>query len=298
MLNEQRKRRPIFSIIINLDNDVDRLKKTFKSILDSKDEVKNVEFIIINNYSDDETKHQPIEYFLNRNTKLNIVFYQCKHRLTEGQMKNLGLDMSRGQWLYFINQNDELTKKFIKFLGTFKFNLQMDFYRIGFINEKEKKVKAGASRYFSLESSSFIFNSEFVERKSLRWNSHLEFYETLVMLNQVYSITNVNYIHLKKYFSVKHNFYGDYKDILGFNLEDILECFENLKIEKTRFSKQLIILMFNDFLNKIRKNENYKATLLEIKKKLKEAKIYYGSYLFLGWQNFFKTFSLRWKTMF
>lgn len=297
-----KKRRPLLSIIISANNDVQALKKCIEPLLNADNDLRNIEVVVINNFSEDVVATNSIKMLISRaNSKANMfVLYQCTFYSTTAQLKNLGIDFSKGTWLFFINQNEILTKKFINFLATYKFNLQNAFYRVSMFNEKHKKKRMGIvkSKFFSDLPSSIIINEEFVERIHLRWESNLNTNETLLFLDKLYAAKNVNYEYLNKCYSVVHNFVLDSRDEEVNDFINVKKAFDELLKHKTRFSKQFgIILLFNYVKrNKARRSEA--SMYHDVKLLFRDKKITYFTYFKLGPKLFFKTIRFKWKTIF
>ena len=297
-----KKRRPLISIIISSNNNSEILSKCIESFKNLKKDTRNIEIIIINNFSEDEYKMKEIKHLINRYYDSNLIFYQSNYYLTSAQSKNLGIDFSKGSWLYFVEDHEIATPKFIRFLASFKFDLQKGFYRVPLLNEKYEKQKIGLfkTKYFSDKASSIIVNEEFIERIHLRWESNLNTNETLLFLDRIYSAKNVNFIYLKKCYSVIHNFYRDRKNPGFKDFDNVKQTYNALVKQKKRNYKQFVIILFYNFLSiqtKVKKEE-IQEIYLQIKKMMKTEKIYFWNYLPLGPKLYFKTTKLRWKTLF
>ena len=300
-ISTTKKRRPIISIIISSDNDADILERCMTSLLDLKKDTRNVEFVIINNYIENENKANEIKYLVNRFNNSNLIYYQSHYRLTSAQQKNLGIDFSKGSWLYFIDYREIATPKFVAFLNTFKFNLQNGFYRVPILNEKRKKQRIGLikTKYFSDLPSSIILNEEYMEKIKLRWESGLTNNETLLFLDKLYSSRNVNFVYLKKNYSVIHNFHNDYKESELNDIEEIKKTYKALINQHKRNYKQFIIVMLFNYFQRNKKAKDFKINKFpEIKLMLKSSKIGFKNYFPLGPKLYFKTLGFKWKCLF
>ena len=295
------ERRPNISIIITADNDGEMLKQCIKSFYFFKNEIKNIEFIILNNFVSNFNSEK-VEQIINKYNDINLVFYQHPYRVNKAQLKNLGIDFSKGMWLFFMDYTEFLIPKFINFLDKFKFDLQTHFYRVPLLQENKKKRRIGLfkTKYFSNQSSSLILNSEFLERIKLRWESSISFDDTILFMNKIYSIKNVNFTYLKKQLSVMHNFKADLLDNNLIDYDEMIKTYKKLVIKKYRNYKQFIILLFFNFYSRNNKKNNKitDAQYMDLKKNLKDCKIFEFSYWPLGPKLYFKTIPMKFKLLF
>ncbi len=300
-LKISRKRKPTISIIITSDNDCERLKQCLNSffLLDTK--IKNIEFIIINNYSKNKILMKSIQDYVSTLTKYNVIYYQTLQRLTTSQIKNLSLDFQRGYWLFFVDYYEVATHKFIEFLKKFKFDINKDFYRLPILNEERKKIKMGwlwKSKFFCTAPSTIIFNQEYIEKYNIRWENEINYEDTLNILSKIYSTKNVNYINLPKQYSVIRNFYTYKKQHMFSSVQDIYKTYEVLMDNKEKNYKQFIIILFFNYLKEIQNIKEYKQIYKEIKQIMKKSKIYHYHYFFLGFSMYFKTLIFKWRMIF
>lgn len=300
-LKVSNKRKPTISIIITSDNDCERLKQCVNSFATLDKKIKNVEFVIINNYSKNPILMKLIQEYVYSLSKYNVVFYQTLQRLTTSQIKNLALDFQRGYWLFFVDYYEVATTKFIEFLKKFKFDIYKDFYRLPILNEERKKIKMGflwKSKFFCTTSSTIIFNQEYVEKFNIRWENEINYEDTLSVLSKIYSTKNVNYVNLPKQYSVIRSFYAHKRYYMFLPFSEIYKTYEVLMDNKDKNYKQFIILLFFNYLKEIQNVKEYKKISKEIKQIMKKSKIWHFHYFFLGFRMYFKTFTFKWKMTF
>lgn len=290
------RRKPIISIIISSNNDYRSLKKCVESFLPLKNKLKSWEFVVINNHTSDFEEQRKIQYYLNLINADSIVFYQTSQKMTSSQLKNLGLHFAKGNWLLFVDSKEIANEKFVKFLANYKFSINNDFYRFSIegLNTRSNKIGIIKNKFYSVLPSSIIFNQEFVEKQNIKWENNLNWNDTLVILNKIYSITNVNYVYVPKQSSVVHDFVYDQNETLGKSFDEILQVYESLLRNKDLRYKQFIIVLFYTYLQNIKRDkETYKKQIREVKKLLKQAKIRHHNYFFIGFKLYFKTFKIR-----
>ena len=85
-----------FSVIIPTYNRCDLLRKAVNSVLTQTYE--NFEIIIIDNYSDDNTQ-EIVEGFKNN----KIVYQKIHNEGIIGKSRNLGIKISKGKWVAFLD---------------------------------------------------------------------------------------------------------------------------------------------------------------------------------------------------
>lgn len=93
--------KPFFSIIIPTYNHAKFLKKALHSVYEQK--FKNFEVIVIDNYSIDNTSKVV-------NSFKNIIYKKIKNRGVIGKSRNIGINLSKGKWLAFLDSDDYWSK--------------------------------------------------------------------------------------------------------------------------------------------------------------------------------------------
>lgn len=88
-----------FSIIVPTYNHAKYLKKAIDSVI--KQSYKNWELIIVDNYSDDNTKDIVDSY-----TDIRIKYYKFKNNGIIAASRNYGIKLSTGTWIAFLDSDD------------------------------------------------------------------------------------------------------------------------------------------------------------------------------------------------
>ena len=119
----------LFSIILAVRNKEKYIVKTINSCLNQNIGIHNFEIIIINDASTDKTKKKINQKILKYS---NITLKNLRTNVGPGIARNLGLKISRGKYIIFVDGDDELTFDSLKNLEkklfnnpdiiTFKFN--------------------------------------------------------------------------------------------------------------------------------------------------------------------------------
>ncbi len=297
-----RKRKPYISVIIISNNNPEHLKRCIDSVEPLlNNDIRNIEVIVINNFTKNKGIADAIATMTIRHQAFQetLFFYQTDFSLTTSQLKNLGIDFSKGTWLYFMLDTETMLPSFARFLITYKFNLQIGFYRVpvmSYDEKRHKKAKMGLfkPKYYSTLPSSLILNEEFIEKIKLKWDSTLTYNGTLLFLDKIYSWKNVNFTYLKNNYSVIHNFSLDNVDTPR---EEIVATLNALSKNKQIFWKQFSIILLYKYLYERRtlaKEEDY----IFVKTKIKQEKIHFWSFFFLGRKWYFKTLGMWWKVLF
>ena len=89
---------PFFSVIIPTYNQASFLRKALNSVM--RQEFKNFEIIIIDNFSTDETEK------IIKSFKKKIIYKKIKNRGIIAKSRNKGIQLSKGKWLAFLDSDD------------------------------------------------------------------------------------------------------------------------------------------------------------------------------------------------
>jgi len=93
------KKQPLVSVVIPTYNHANFLKIALEGV--ANQEYKNLEVIVVDNHSDDNTD-EVIESFPN----LNIKLLKIHNNGVIGASRNLGLDRAKGDWVAFLDSDD------------------------------------------------------------------------------------------------------------------------------------------------------------------------------------------------
>lgn len=110
-INENSKNKVIMvSIIVPAYNVEKYIEKCISSILDQT--YTNIEVIIVNDGSTDKTG-KIIDAFLQRDSRVNVI-----HKKNEGvsSARNSGIEMSKGEYLVFVDGDDYIAKDYIEYM--------------------------------------------------------------------------------------------------------------------------------------------------------------------------------------
>lgn len=283
------KKKSFISIIISANNNL----KLLKRCLDSFSMLNNVEFIIINNKIDE---NEEVEKYLYKINDHRIVYYQSTSYLTLNKSRNLGLNIATGSWIYFINDCDIATEKFVKFLLNSRLDHRIDFYRLQIISEKDKKIRFSIpnSKFYSDNISTFLIKNEWINKVRLRFEDDLIVGDTLTFINKLYTYKNVNYFYLKGLYAIYHDFSLDMWENLTFeNNSDILLTLKTLMNKKEREYKQFITLLIYKVYKSLYKGKQDKEILFLLKEIKNKANIWILEFIKLRFCFFIKTIKLR-----
>ena len=197
-----------FSIIIPTYNNAQFLKKALESLKKQTD--KNFELIVIDNYSSDDTSK------VINNLKIdNLVYQKIKNNGVIAMSRNLGINISKGDWLMFLDSDDLFYENKIEFLNN---NLDSNF-----------DIACNSERIVNLDNG-----------KSKIWRygpSEKNIYKKM-LLNGNRFVTSASVI--KRDFVIKNNiFFNERKDFI--TAEDY-DFFLNLvnKGAKVRFFNEIL----------------------------------------------------------
>lgn len=98
-----------FSIIVPTYNNSLLLKRTLNSIQNQSS--KNFELIIIDNYSKDNTQEVVSKCLIE-----SIIYKKINNQGVISKSRNLGIEISKGDWLIFLDSDDTVYQNKINFL--------------------------------------------------------------------------------------------------------------------------------------------------------------------------------------
>ena len=171
-----------FSIIVPTFNNASFLKKTLNSIEKQTD--KDFELIIIDNNSSDNTDDIVKNCSVN-----NLVFKKINNKGIISKSRNLGISISKGNWLIFLDSDDLIYEKKISFLKnniSYKFDLYCNAEKIINLDNGSSKVwKYGPfeNNFYEImlkdgnrfSTSASVVKRAFLEKNSLRFDERSDF---------------------------------------------------------------------------------------------------------------------------
>ncbi len=187
-----------YSIIIPHYNRPDLIVKTIESFKNLKDK----EILIIDDVSTEENLNR-LENNINKlNFKNEINLIKSNTKLYLPGARNKGLDLAKGDWIYFIDDDDEVTPKFVKWLNKNKQNKKYDFYRFPNIERLDEKNKMYIYKWwhekYSAQVSTYLFNKQFLNDSKIKFNEEIHYGEDFELMIQIFDLEKIKskYIHL------------------------------------------------------------------------------------------------------
>ena len=227
-------RNDLISVIVPVYNTQDYLDKCLTSIINQT--YKNIEIIIIDDGSTDNSKEVIKKYMNNDN---RIIYYYQKNSGV-GIARNKGIDMSRGNYIAFIDSDDYINEKYIeKMYMAIKSD---DAFSIcGTINVsydgKEKSVNVnkklidtfrGIAQYRRLINKRILLKSQ-IKFSDVKICEDLEFYSKLMIYSEMkYSIVDESlYYYVQRENSLIHTYDKNQEDTLKAVNNIITFCEDN-----------------------------------------------------------------------
>ncbi len=120
------------SVIIPSFNRLNLLKRAIDSVVSQK--YKNWELIIVDNYS-----HEKIEELIKSYQSEKIRFYKIKNDGVIAKSRNLGIELSKGQWIAFLDSDDWWTEDKLSYCSTYFDNdIDLIYHSLEIIREDTK----------------------------------------------------------------------------------------------------------------------------------------------------------------
>ncbi len=285
----------LISIIINVYNGEKYIKKCIDSALNQT--YKNIEIIIVNDSSTDKTSN-----IINKYKDKRIRIINNKKNLGLSLSRNIGIDNSKGKYLYFIDADDYIDNDTIKYLYNLikKYNSDiatcnpLEIYNYNFkVNDRKEVIQSISN----IEMLKLILLS--INRSGCIWNkliskdlfNNIRFpnriiNDVLVLYKLVLKCNSIVYSNQIKYYYLRHK-----NSILGkHKIEHSIDCYNAIleryndikKIYPDLIENDISVLItivtlyghnnkdLNMFLNKNRAITKYKKlfTLKLLKTKL------------------------------
>ena len=172
----------LFSIVIPTYNNAKLLQRALNSI--SLQSFSNYEVIVVDNFSTDNT-----ESVIQRSNIKNLIYKKIKNEGVISKSRNLGIEISKGDWIHFLDSDDTLHKEKIKFLTeniSSKYDITCNSQKI--IDEDSnstkiwnygpyeqdfyRKLLINGNRFSTTAS---VIKKEFLDRTKIRFNERKDF---------------------------------------------------------------------------------------------------------------------------
>ena len=117
------------SVIIPVYNVYDYLRETIESVVHQDIGFKNIELILMNDGSPDNSEEICLEY---KEKYPDNVIYVKKENSGVSDTRNKGMDYATGEYIHFLDSDDKISKNFYRVGYNFmkKHNVKLCFYRI------------------------------------------------------------------------------------------------------------------------------------------------------------------------
>ena len=255
--------KPLISFIIPAYNSQEHLTKCVNSITDQIFTSKNYEIIIINDASRDNTLK-----ICKKLKKINIKIINNKKNLGVSLSRNKGIELSKGEYLFFLDSDDTLSfsaiariRKVIKLKDAdIFFNLPNKKLLKTIDNKKEKNTKDFCFNFFNnydgftAHAWNFIVRRKFLKKKKIFFNNIKTFED------QVFTSKILLYADKIKFFSKKICNHSERPNSLGrktnsltvFSILSVIYEISNLShISKLSNAKRIFLMNRISFMSKL-----------------------------------------------
>ncbi|WP_435524098.1 glycosyltransferase family 2 protein [Chryseobacterium indoltheticum] len=153
---------------------------------------KNFEIILVNDCTPDESM-AVIEKFVKENPNLNIAIYEHEKNSGLSVVRNTGIKLSKGEYIYFLDSDDEITENCIELLvnNALKTDAQITIAQNRWINTFDNTTKdfgfptTASKKYYSNKAEIFSVysNGDF---PSSSWNKLIK--RDFIVDNEIYFV--------------------------------------------------------------------------------------------------------------
>ena len=198
-MEDQKYQSGLVSVVIPTYNRENVVERAIQSVLDDSYPMK--EIIVVDDGSADHT--QKVVEHLNNTTSISVKFVPLSHSGRQGKSRNVGMKLSQGEYLLFLDQDDYvINNKIAKSVKIFQEHphLQMvcsDWYqRKGAIQKVYQanfqgiqNIVQGHFNYptCEIQTTSALWKRSFLRNNTLRWNEELHGWDDVVLYFQAFS---------------------------------------------------------------------------------------------------------------
>lgn len=276
-----------FSVIIPIYNKEKYLENTLESIINQTIH-KDLEIILIDDKSTDQSL-RIADNFANKYSKNNIVLVKNEFNIGVSETRNKGIKMSTGEYISFIDADDQVTKRFYECIY-----IEAERYGFPDIIETELKTKIVTEKYnygvfysspelihFNLDyflnrsSCNKVYRNNFIKDKKIPDTSHEDFWFTqarIIECENILKIYNSDSYYI--YIPNKDSRHQQTKQNRIISLVDIFDSYiwllkqvknlPNFELHRNRL-EEIQLNGISNFLKYICKDDNYK-NIEELKK--------------------------------
>lgn len=230
---------PLITVVIPVYNIKEYLPKCINSVLGQ--EYKNLEIILIDDGSTDESGLLCDKY-AEKHKNITVIHQNNKGL---GGARNTGIDNASGQFIFFLDSDDYLCKKYIKILFDYisKNNLDVAFGGHNIVNEKGQCIHsmnlkeksdyedafdfALRNKYVPTMAWGKLYKTKLFQEHNIRFTEH-RFYEDVNTVYKVFYYTNKviqipynGYFWLQRDYSISRNITTKHIEDMFLNLSDV-----------------------------------------------------------------------------
>lgn len=213
----------LLSIVIPVYNLEDYLARCLNSIIHQNYDKNDYEIIIVNDGSTDGSQ-DIIDDYVNRFENISAI---CQKNSGVSDARNRGLELAKGEYVWFIDGDDWISKDSIAYLAEIAINEKPDYILFGYrrtdqnttseLNLRDYNVRKSINGYINLESCYaagvcfYWMKKSIIDAQNIFFNKRMKYGEDALFINQlkVYSINVIAseapiYVYFQRASSAMH----------------------------------------------------------------------------------------------
>jgi len=258
-----KKKMPLVSIIIPVYNVEEYIEECINSVL--KQTYNNIEVIVIDDGSTDSSLDIVKEY-----SDKNLFVYEHTSNKGQAAARNLGIELSKGEYILFVDADDLIRKDAVEILinETLKYDVSIiRFNAISFYDQTDEDFIEGAYNSTKYLSESIIYNQKnmkdfylsytaspvlYIVKRAFLLQNNIRFFEGIIHEDELF--TSVLYLHISSAKYVDQNLYKRRYRKDSTTMDKSEQQLKKSFSSYVRIIKEYQQLLANESLNNVKKD--------------------------------------------